>query len=225
MKRKIAKILALYSISVLVFSCVLLHVPGNDDDYSADVPRMISVYRTETRTVSLIPMETYVAGVVACEMSSSFHIEALKAQAVASRTYAAAKAAAGSNPDVHPLAPVCDSTHCQVYRDSFDYDVDWDKVNEAVRETESEMLYYDGELVKSALYHASSGGSTENSQDVFVSAVPYLKSVDSPYEEGYERNGHGVGMSQRGANGMAKEGYTYKEILAHYYSGTVLQKE
>ena len=45
------------------------------------------------------------------------------------------------------------------------------------------FLYYDGNLVEQALFHSSSGGKTENSEDVFASAVPYLVSVESPYED------------------------------------------
>ena len=181
----------------------------------------------------------------------------------------------------------------------------WKKICAAADSTKGELLYYKGELVEQALFHSSSGGRTENSEDVFTSAVPYLVSVDSPYESDAthqnEKNsfsvnefsdiirakypgiafgdinasnikiisrssgshvekmkigdgviegrsvrealelpsanftvsisediitftstgsGHGVGMSQYGADGMAKEGYTYREILSHYYSGT-----
>ena len=81
------------------------------------------------------------------------------------------------------------------------------------------MLYYNNELLMYALFHASSGGKTENSEDVFVSAVPYLKGVNSPYDSNIARNGHGVGLSQHGANGMANAGYSYKEILSYYYNG------
>lgn len=180
---------------------------------------MIPVYITKSHIITYIPLETYVTGVVSSEMPSSFHIEALKAQAVASRTYAVARVRSDKNPSAHPLAPLCDSTHCQVYSDTEKISP---KVKEAVIETASQLLYYDGELAKDTLYHASSGGHTENSEDVFVSVVPYLKSVESPYEDTFSRNGHGVGMSQHGANGMAKAGFDYKKILSHYYSGTVV---
>jgi len=208
------KILLLYISSTIIF-LLLCCTPSTSEPGTV----MISVYRTATGTISLIPLENYVAGVVTCEMPSSFHIEALKAQAVASRTYAVAKIKATKNPSAHPLAPLCDSTHCQVYSDTENIS---QKIKEAVSETASELLYYNGVLAKDTLYHASSGGRTENSEDVFVSAVPYLKSVTSPYEETSSRSGHGVGMSQQGANGMAKAGYDYKKILSHYYSGTVV---
>lgn len=219
-----------YIISVILFSFFYTDKDQNRRNNQLQqeaIPLTISVYRTQSCTVDTVPFETYVACVVASEVPGSFHMEALKAQAVAARTYAAARLSASlisGCPTAHPLAPVCDSSHCQVY-----YDVDtvkrktgWDKIEKAVHETESQVLYYDGKLVMHALFHASSGGKTENSEDVFVSAVPYLKSVDSPYESSYQRNGHGVGMSQQGANGMACAGYSYKEILSHYYTGTTV---
>lgn len=215
-----------YLISVTLSSCLYCFssdkVPANE---KYDPPCMISVYRTETGTVTMVPFEHYTACVVASEIPASFHMEAIKAQAVAARTYAAAKvysAKASGCPDEHPLAPVCDSVHCQVYRDfsELQKSTGWSKITEAVTATESQLLYYDGSLVMHALFHASSGGKTENSEDIFVSAVPYLKSVSSPYEPDFPRSGHGVGMSQQGANGMADAGYDYREILSHYYTGT-----
>ncbi len=282
-----------------------------------DLPKTISVYRTETDTIDKLPFEEYIKGVVSCEMPSTFHQEALKAQAVAARTYSAAKvinSVDSGNPSAHPEAPLCDSTHCQVFKTENELkDIkgkewmkkDYPKICSAVDDTEGQLLYYKGELVQQALFHSSSGGSTENCEDVFTAAVPYLVSVESPYEdEATHKNektaltiaefaskikgaypgigfgsitsenieivsrsdgnrvdkiqlgsgtltgrqvrealdlssanftidisgdtitfttngsGHGVGMSQYGADGMAKEGYDYKKILSHYYSGT-----
>lgn len=282
-----------------------------------DIPDKIAIYRTESGKVERLDFEDYVKGVVSGEMPSDFHIEALKAQAVAARTYSLSsmlKAQKSSNPKAHPSAPLCDSTHCQVYRSPAQLKTlkgkEWissggKKVSKAVDATKGELLYYKGTLVEQALFHSSSGGKTENSQDVFASAVPYLVSVDSPYEDNAthfnEKNsfsiskfsakikssfpsinfgsisksnikivsrsnggrvekvrigkgiiegrnvrealglpsanfdinisdntitftskgfGHGVGMSQYGAYGMAERGYDYKKILSHYYSGT-----
>lgn len=283
------------------------------------VPDTISVWLDEKGKVVTVDMETYVRCVVASEMPSSFEIEALKAQSVAARTYAAAKIIKydEKKPDAHPKAAVCNTTHCQVYMSEKelssihgdDWEKEgWKKIKKACSQTEGELLYYNSELVMQPLFFSSSGGQTENSEDVFSGAYPYLVSVDSPYEEGAthqdeekklsigdfaekvrtaypEKNvgnvrretikiltrtsggrvdqmqvgdgtegvlrgtevrsalglssalfkisfsgdyvvftssgfGHGVGMSQYGANGMAKEGAGYREILAHYYSGT-----
>ncbi len=216
--KKTHLIILVYLVSTLLF-LISTDSPDKKLRSNDDTQEIVAVYLTNSMTVTHVPLETYVARVVANEMPSSFHLEALKAQTVAARTYAAAKMQADNNPVQHPLAPLCDTTHCQVYSNNKNIP---DKIKNAVNETEAELLYYDGELVTNALYHASSGGTTENSEDIFVSAVPYLKSVNSPYEKDYDRNGHGVGMSQQGANGMAKAGYDYKKILSHYYSGTVV---
>ena len=215
MNKKLMIPLLIYLISVGLFLSSL-HPAQPDSGTKAST--LITIYHTDTGLLSNVPLETYVTNVVACEVPSSFHIEALKAQAVASRTYAVAKTLKRSNPDAHPLAPLCDSTHCQAYNTTHDKNLD--KIKEAVKETEGEMIYYNGKLIENALFHASSGGSTENSEDIFVSAVPYLRSVKSPYEKDFSRNGHGVGMSQQGANGMAEAGFDYKKILTHYYSGS-----
>lgn len=216
MKRNYKTPLILWIISTVIF---LIFPLGSSTPKPENTPVIVTLYHTDSGSVTAIPLETYVAGVISNEMSSSFHLEALKAQAVASRTYAVSKIRNHKRSDVHPMAPLCDSTHCQVYSSSCKPSV---KIKKAVQETASEMIYYNGKLIDNALFHASSGGFTENSEDVFVSAVPYLKKVSSPYEKKYPRNGHGVGMSQQGANGMAKAGFDYKKILSHYYSGTVV---
>lgn len=267
----------------------------------------ISVFLEERNTEIQVPLEEYVACVVACEMPAMFEKEALKAQAVAARTYGLSR-----------QGSLCDTVHCQVFKTKEEISTEkgeewmntyWDKISSAAVETAGQVLYFNDEPASQVLFHSSSGGKTENSEEVFVSAVPYLRSVDSPYEEeATHRNdettftlenfanvingqsgvvpvtiedigrmeitllttggrvaaikigeneftgkqiremfdlpsanfkyriegenivitttgyGHGVGMSQYGANGMAKEGYTYDEILKHYYSGTKIKQ-
>lgn len=77
--------------------------------YSGEIPETVKVYITAEKKTKTIPFEEYVQGVVASEMPSSFETEALKAQAVASRTYALGRIKAGTK--------LCDSVHCQVYRE------------------------------------------------------------------------------------------------------------
>lgn len=288
-------------------------------DYSSqtiETPERIKVWNENKGKVEKVDFEEYVINVVASEMPSSFEIEALKSQAVAARTYAMSKVIKfeEKEPESHPKAPVCNTTHCQVYKSKETlleiHDVGWakegyEKIKKACKDTEGEMIYYKGQLIMQPLFFSSSGGQTENSEDVFSDEYPYLISVSSPYEEGAshsnekksfevselestlnsfykDRNtgkiepsnvkvlsrtaggrvdeirvgeciykgteirnalglsstlfsiefdsekvvftssgfGHGVGMSQYGANGMAKEGKDYKEILTHYYTGT-----
>lgn len=285
--------------------------------HSGDPAPEVVVYRKALGKTITLNLEEYTAGVVAGEMPSTFPTEALKAQAVAARTYAVSKiirGAANGNSMDHPGSPLCDTTHCQVYRSPEELNkiksaqwmkTQWPIIQKVVSDTAGQVMYYQGALVEQPLFHSSSGGRTENSEDVFVSALPYLRSVDSPYESeapykeesttiplstfvekvrnaygasavnkdaikvlsrsdggrvetfqvgnktvsgreirdlfglrsanftlsfkdgnpvfttsGY---GHGVGMSQWGASGMAKEGYDYFDILTHYYSGVSLQ--
>jgi len=292
-----------------------------DDDGWKDrikTPGTITVWLSEKEKTVEVDFEEYVCRVTASEMPDRFHEEALKAQSVAARTYAMSRIVnyEEKKPETHPKAPVCDTTHCQVYKTEKELiashadgweEAGWKKIQKACRATEGQLLYYEGELVMQPLFFSSSGGQTENAEDVFVSAVPYLVSVASPYEEkathrdeetgmslddfegklraaypmrdlgtvrqhtvkilertaggrvarmqvgdGAEGvlkgteirsalglssalftirfegediiftssgSGHGVGLSQYGADGMAAEGYDYEEILRHYYTG------
>lgn len=224
----------LLSISFFISTIVFLPHHRTNPKSRIQLPSTITVFRESTGITETIPFESYVAGVLASEMPSTFEVEAKKAQAVAARTYAYGKcleAKEKGNPSKHPTAPICDTTHCQAYQDSITLTKqkgiqwmkeNWEKTKKIAKNTEGQLLYFNGHPIRYALFHASSGGFTEDCEDVFTSAVPYLKSVDSPYEDSTERIGHGVGMSQYGANGMAKSGYTYKEILAHYYTGTAV---
>ncbi|NLY45598.1 MAG: stage II sporulation protein D, partial [Tissierella sp.] len=156
----------------------------------------IKVYNTNTKKTESMPLDEYVKGVVAAEMPAAFHIEALKAQAIAARTYAISRSIKFENghPD-HPDAPLCTKEHCQAYLslddlqkihgDSWVEDY-WGKIEEAVDSTESLVIYYEGELVE-PLYHSTSGGMTEDAINVFAVDSPYFKAVESPYEEGSPR--------------------------------------
>ncbi len=314
--------LGLIGISFMIFAFLILPLlmilcfgkGGEELIKHGRISQDITVYRIEEGRTVTIDLEEYVAGVVAGEMPASFETEALKAQAVAARTYGISKTIRGKekgNSAEHLSAALCDGTHCQVYRSEKELEEikgkewmadGWRKILEATEATAGEIMYHDGELVEQPLFHSASGGKTENSEDVFVSALPYLRSVeslfegDAPYQNesisisqstfakkisekfgasGINSNtikilsksdggrvqeiqvgdkvlsgrdirelvglrsanfslafdgnenivftthgyGHGVGMSQWGANGMAKAGYNYKEILQHYYQG------
>lgn len=149
-------------------------------------PRAESV---ETITVladgTPVEMDTteYLTGVVAAEMPASFSAEALKAQAVAARTYAMYCAAQQK----HGAAQICmDSSCCQAYlgreamreRWGGDFEEYYGKINSAVRATAGEYLAYGGAPVL-AVFHSSSAGRTAASGSVW-NAVPYLLSVTSP---------------------------------------------
>ena len=264
--------------------------------------KIIKVKNEETGEIKEIPFEKYIVGVVSGEMPASYELEALKAQAVAARSYALYHMN-GKEYDV------TNTTSSQVYLDKTDLKEKWKedyeknikKIEKAIMETSGEYLTYNGEKVD-AMFFAVSTGKTENSEEVFVSKLPYLRSVSSSWDEKspvftdtvvmtlndfyknlnlpYEENikieilektstgrirklkineneikgrdlqtklklrsnhfeiikkenniiintkgyGHGVGMSQFGANEMAKEGSDYKKILKHYYEGTEITK-
>ena len=260
-----------------------------------------------------MPMEEYLVGVVAAEMPASYEMEALKAQAVAARTYTQYKKNHGGCA-AHTGADICcDSSHCQAFITTEEMAENWgsdssdyiQKIVSAVNDTSGEMIYYDGEEIQ-VFFHASAGGRTENSENVYSEALPYLVSVDSQGEESSSKYygeveisrdkfikkmkafspsisfdakalighttrfdsgrvqsieigsesftgreirqifslnsanftveedsdqikfatigfGHGVGMSQTGANAMAKKNADYIQILTHYFTGVTVK--
>lgn len=283
-------------------------------DEVAEIPASsevtISVLNTESNVETSMNIEDYLIGVVAAEMPAAFETEALKAQAVAARTYTHYKSGTTDH-----TSDVCTNfAHCQAYytesnmRDCWgnDYDFYYNKIKDAVYSTKGEILTYNDEPIM-AVFHSMGGGMTENSADVWGQPLPYLVSVPSPGEEDatnynstveitfdefkntitakypnakiqsfldvsqptlnesghvktiliggvsitgvdlrsmfnlrstkfditFSENkvtffvtgyGHGVGMSQYGANAMAKSGNTYNEILSHYYQGAILSE-
>ena len=265
-------------------------------------------------TVVEMDLGTYLVGVVRAEMPASFHQEALKAQAVAARTYTLHKIQSGGNHG--DQADICtDSTCCQAYISEDRARANWGdaaddyetKVETAVRETDGQAILYGGVPIL-AVFHSSSAGLTRAAGEVWLNDLPYLQAVESPEEtdripnyysrvefaaaackeklldafpsadlsgpvSGWLQNpvtdsagsvetvevggvtvkgtqvrtalglrsacfdwevrdgklvfyvtgyGHGVGMSQYGANYMAAEGADYREILTHYYTGVTV---
>lgn len=157
-------------VSIQLFPRLIEDIPKNSTDIT--LPEKVSIYITAEEKTRTIPFEDYIAGVVASEMPDSFEFEALQAQAVASRTYALGRVQSGTQ--------LCDTVHCQVYRD---HDIDA-KVRRAVKATAGQVLVYNGKLASQALYFSSSAGDTENAEDVFANPYPYLVSVSSSYEPG-----------------------------------------
>ncbi|ABW20085.1 stage II sporulation protein D [Alkaliphilus oremlandii] len=306
---------------IIVTSCDI-SIPMKDKPVEKNVVESdltVTVYNHKTNKIMELELERYLIGVVAAETPAAFEMEALKAQAVAARTYAVWRK--DVNQDAghpqHPGAILCTNhQHCQEWLSTEElkerHGNKWmkqylPKIKEAVSSTKGIVMTYNMKPIE-PLYHSTSGGITENSEDVFSSALPYLRSVSSPYEEGspvlvdtltisarefvskmesrhkdiqinqrklaseiniLERTnggsvkrvkvgnkelsgrdiresfdlrsanftvdvkgnnvsfttkgyGHRVGMSQWGANGMAKEGKAFNEILKHYYQGVSL---
>ena len=167
----------------------------------------------EDGQVDVMELEEYLRGVVPAEVPALWPAEALKAQAVAARTYALYAIEHGGR---HPNADLCTTTHCQAY----DPDKIHPATDAAVAETAGLVAHYRGETIN-ALFCASCGGHTLNNEDVFSGeAVPYLRGVPCPCN--HDRQGHGVGLCQQGAKAMAEAGASFENIIKHYYSGVDL---
>lgn len=130
--------------------------------------------------VVVMDLEQYLTGVLLAEMPVSFGEEALKAQAVACRTYTLSRC---RNPR-HEEAAVCTDSHCcQAWRDPAEVEpAAREQAAAAVRATDGLVLYYQGKLID-ATFFSCSGGRTEDAQAVWGSELPYLKAVESPGEE------------------------------------------
>lgn len=146
----------------------------------------VSVYLNSEDRVEEMDIDEYLKCVVAAEMPADFEEEALKAQAVAARTYLKTHML-NEPPEEHKGAAVCaDSAHCQAYiseaerRASWgdNANANWEKISEAVEDTGNLIMTYDGAPI-SAVYHSSSSGRTERAADVWGEDIPYLQSVES----------------------------------------------
>ncbi len=295
------KIAFLYIFIIILPIMIVLVYP---DEKNEDIIRL---YDSIQDKIIEIDENEYITGVVSAEMPAEFEIEALKAQAVCARTYLKSKKGC----DKAKNADICnDFSHCQAYKgkdelkDTWkkDYDKNYKKIFDACQMVNDEIIVYNDEPI-SAVFHSTSSGKTENGKDVWGGDVPYLKSVDSSFDEKspkyyssktisidefmekvscesddiysvigktttsdgggvksieigdkvfsgrdiremfdlnstnftldiFDSNvvfnvlgyGHGVGMSQYGANFMAKDGKNYVEIIKHYYSGVDIIK-
>lgn len=158
-----------------------------------------------------IPIEQYLKGVVPSEMPPAWEHEAHKAQAIAARSYALANLGkrAKYGYDLN------DTPEDQAYGGAT---AETPQTNDAVKETEGIVLIYDGKIIP-AYYSASAGGHTKDASQVWTKDLAFIKAVPS-FDEGIKKNGHGVGMSQYGANNLAKKGYNSYQILKYFYANT-----
>ncbi len=288
---------------ILGLPCLIINIFS---PVTKPVQKTVKVYFKDENLVKEMDFEDYIKGVVMAEMPASFEPEALKAQAVAARSYALHKME-GQTEDNG--ADVCtDFSHCQAYITDDKARSNWGdaaddnfkKISRAVDETSGKIMKYNGEVI-TAVFHSTSSGATESAIDVWGGDVPYLTGVKSDGEHlspkylstvttdidifketlkgendkidfskpaiadiersdsggiktivlygekfkgtrirslfslrstnfdmsidgenvvfNVKGNGHGVGMSQYGANFMASEGKKYDEILLSYYTG------
>ena len=153
-----------------------------------------------------VKLEDYIKGVVPSEMPSSWELEALKAQAIAARSYALANLGKRSSSGYD----LKDTPEDQAYNGA---SAETEHSNAAVEATKYIVLTYNMKVI-SAYYSASAGGQTNTNS--WGTSLPYLRSVPS-YDDNIKKNGHGVGMSQHGANNLAKNGSNAYQILKYFY--------
>ena len=162
--------------------------PAQEADEPSDERTVTLLTPNGTRELEL---DEYLTAVVLCEMPPDFEPEALRAQAVAARTFACRQMQGGK----HEGGAVCtDSACCQAWRSEeelrerfgVDFDADWEKAADAVAATHDEVLTYDGKLID-ATFFSCSGGRTEAAVAVWGSDVPYLQSVESYGEQAARR--------------------------------------
>jgi stage II sporulation protein D len=123
--------------------------------------------------VNRLSIEEYLYGVLPSEISPSWHMEALKAQAVAARSFAFYNKLAAKD----KRYDLESSVNSQVYNG---FGVEAETTNNAVNATRGLVMSYDGAVVQ-AFFHANSGGMTEDSREVWGGSLPYLKCVDDPF--------------------------------------------
>ena len=300
------KVLFLIAVLIVIpFAVVIISLKKEESKFKFNNNLHVRVKNEETGIISTVAFEDYIIGVLAGEMPITFEMEALKAQAVAARSYVMKKMIYNKEKNYDVVDTVMNQVYLsddylkQVWKE--DYDDKINKIKLAVQQTYHEYLEYDGEVID-AMFFSTSVGKTENSEEVFSNSIPYLRSVDSSWDEispVYEVNykfskddffsklnlkptdtleieileststgrikkikinnllfngseivsklnlksnhfnikeennsinittkgyGHGVGMSQYGAQAMALKGSDYKEILYHYYQGVDLKK-
>lgn len=165
---------------------------------------------------AVLDLEEYLRGVVPSEISDNSPMEALKAQAIAARTFALSRVRSGAKID--------DTANCQAFRCER---MESPNSRLAIEETSGVVLMYNGQLVR-AFYSASNGGVTKRSGDVWSTHLPYYVTKGDEWDEAARKSNpsikasHGVGLSQVGAIEAAKQGFSHTEILAFYYEETVL---
>lgn len=293
---------------LLLFFIPLLLLRGPSAEPQKEEKEVVQTCPIEITVSGLdrpLALEEYVKGVLAGEMPISFHEEALKAQAIAARTFALKTTDNGKN-------PIAKDVSAQVYRSEKERKKRWGKefkknerkISAAVEATKGEIILFEDEPI-SAMFFSTSNGKTETAENYSGSDVPYLQSVESPGESdvapSYEQEtkitlekwseafgnvwtadtfkslqlvrnstgrvqkvkasgleadgreirdllglrstdfdiafdvtngivlvktlgyGHGVGMSQYGAEAYAQKGWTAEKIIQHYYTGTTIK--
>lgn len=169
-------------------------------------------YDCPSGTIKEVEFEAYVGTVVASEMGNA-PMEALKAQAIATRSYACAQGVLSGKviSDNASKAQAFRAPRC-IYKNA----------QEAAEATKGMVLTYGGKYASTYFCH-SNGGRTYSSEEVWGGKRNYLVARKDPWTN-EKKNGHGVGMSQVGAIAAAKQGVKYRDILSFYYPYTTLKE-
>lgn len=186
MKRILFVVLALIFATLFIPLIIVSLLSGTN----APPSDTVSVYIKSEDKVEEMAINDYLKCVVAAEMPVDFNEEALKAQAVAARTYLVSHMQ-GEPSEEHKGADVCsDYAHCQAYISEEERTAswgdaakaNWEKINGAVEATDGLIIKYDNKPI-SAVFHSTSSGKTERAADVWGEDIPYLQSVDSQGDE------------------------------------------
>jgi len=154
---------------------IIVMFNGQKYHYRGNIEIDIDKEDKKLNVINIIGIEEYLYGVLKKEISPHWPAEALKAQAVAARTFAIFN----MNKYIDQGYNICASTNSQAYGGVNHEDP---LTNKAVDETRGIIMVYKGEPIN-AVYHSDSGGYTENSENVWGSFLPYLRSVKSKFEE------------------------------------------
>lgn len=197
----------------LIMACSNGFVSAKDKWYRGNL--IIKKNDGDLSVINDVGLEDYLLGVVPAEMPASWNLEALKAQAVISRSYALAnlgkRSALGFD--------LKDTSEDQVYNGASG---EKERSSKAVIDTKGRVLVYQGKIIN-AYYCASAGGRTKLASEAWYRDLPYIRSVYS-YDDNVPQKGHGVGMSQYGANYLANKDYNAYQILNYFYNNVSLGK-
>lgn len=165
--------------------------------------------------INVVDIDDYVKGVLPYEMSPSWPLEALKAQAVCARTYALLQTKHYKSYKFD----VCNTTDCQVYQGA---NLASDLTDQAAEETAGIAAFYDGEYAE-LYYYSSNGGASENSENVWTKALPYLTGKYDPYEDAASILGYSYTVSytyDQLTKMLQNKGYSIGQISSVYISET-----
>lgn len=197
------------------------HAPGWNPDLNDNQYRgTLEVNKEDGKLILIneLPVDSYLKGLG--EVSNSAHPEKIKSIMVAARSYAQYYIDVDQKFSGKPYHLDDDPAVSQKYL-GYGLEKRSPNVASAVDATKGKVISLDGQTpLKAPYFNQSDGTSTKSAQEVWGwTNTPYLISVPDNYCDGNEFLGHGVGLSGCGATGMAEQGYTYDEILKHYYTG------